>query len=191
MRYLPFFAFFVFIFSCSGDYSPKPSGYFRIELEDPVYQEYKDSSSLFSFNIQQMAVTEVVLENKEGEWLDIVYPSLGAKIHCDFWHINSHLDLVKLSEDSRGFVYKHVVKADRILEQSYAVPEKEVYAIVYDVGGNVPSPVLFVITDSVQYFFRGSLYFYSIPNQDSIAPVKDYIRSDIEEIIKSFSWNRE
>ena len=191
MKQLPLFIFCIFIFSCSGDYSPKPSAYFRIELKDPVYQKYKDSSSLFSFNIQQNAVIEIVPENEDGGWIDVVYPSLDAKIHCSFLPIKSHFDLLKASEDSRKFVYKHVVKADRISENSYAVPENKVYAIVYDVDGNVASPVQFVVTDSVHYFFRGALYFNSVPNQDSVAPVKDYIRNDIEEIIRSFSWNCE
>ena len=191
MKHLPLLILCVFIFSCSGDYSPKPSAYFRIEMEEPVYREYKDSLSLFSFNIQQNAVVEYVPEGKDGEWLDVVYPSLDARIHCSRLPINSYLDLVKNSEVSRELVYKHVVKADRISEQAYAAPENKVYAIVYDVEGNVPTPVQFVITDSVHYFFRGALYFYSIPNQDSIAPVKDYLRNDIEEIIRSFTWNRE
>ena len=191
MKQLLFFISCIFLFSCSGDYSPKPSGYFRIELKDPAYQKYKDASSPFSFNVQQDAVIEVVPENEEGNWIDVVYPSLDATIHCSFLPINSHLDLQNASEDSRKFVYKHVIKADRISEQSYAVPENKVYAIVYDVEGNVASPVQFVVTDSTRYFFRGALYFNSVPNQDSVAPVKDYIRNDIEEIIRSFSWNRE
>ena len=191
MKHLMLFVFCLFIFSCSGDYSPKPSGYFRIELENPVYQRCEDFASGFSFNIQQNAIIEIVPENEKGEWLDVLYPSLDAGIHCTFLFLNSHLDLANASEDSRKFVYKHVIKADRISEQLYAVPENKVYAIIYDVVGNVASPVQFAVTDSVHYFFTGSLYFNSVPNQDSVAPVKDYIRNDIEEIIRSFSWNRE
>jgi len=67
MKHLPLLILCVFIFSCSGDYSPKPSAYFRIEMEEPVYQEYKDSLSLFSFNIQQNAVVESMFRKERME----------------------------------------------------------------------------------------------------------------------------
>ena len=35
-------------------------------------------------------------------------------------------------------------------------------------------------------FVRGSLYFNNIPNQDSIQPVLDFIKQDIEHIFETF-----
>ncbi|MDR1369789.1 MAG: gliding motility lipoprotein GldD [Dysgonamonadaceae bacterium] len=188
MKYLSFFILCLFICSCSGDYSPKPSGYFRIGLEEPVYRQYVDSSSHFSFNIQQKAMIEIVPDTTDGERFNIVYPSLNARIHCSFLPVKSRNDLIKASEDSRRFAYVHVIKADGIFEKAYSDPENKIYALVYDIDGNVASPLQFVITDSVHYFFRGSLYFNVIPNQDSIAPVREYIRNDIKEIVTGFRW---
>ncbi len=190
MKYLSIFVLSILFFSCSGEYSPKPFGYFRIDLEDPTYQRCTDFPS-FSFNIPQSSTIEVVPDTTNGEWFNIVYPLLDAKIYCSFLPINSRNDLIKVSEDSRKFVYKHVIKADGISEQSYSVPDHAVYAIVYDIDGNVATPLQFVVTDSIHYFFRGSLLFNSVPNQDSVAPVTKYIRRDIEEIIRSFKGNRE
>ncbi|MDR3062008.1 MAG: gliding motility protein GldD [Dysgonamonadaceae bacterium] len=191
MRVPAFFFLFIVICSCSGDYSPKPSGYFRIEPEQPVYRQFRDSLALFSFNVQQQASVSAVADTVDGDWYNIDYPSFDARIYCTLLPIRSGKDLIAASEDSRKFVYKHVPKADGISEKSYSDPENGVYALIYDVNGNVASPVQFVITDSVHYFFRGALYFNLVPNQDSIAPVKDYIRNDIQEIITSFRWLHE
>ncbi|GHV23944.1 gliding motility lipoprotein GldD [Bacteroidia bacterium] len=192
MRFHTFFFLFIFICSCSGGYFPKPSGYFRIELEQPVYRQFKDSSALFSFNIQQQANIMAVVDTVEGDdWFDIDYPSLNARIYCSLLPIRSGKDLIAVSEDSHKFVYIHAIKADGISEKSYSDPENKVYALIYDVDGNVASPVQFVITDSIHYFLRGALSFNEVPNRDSIAPVKDYIRNDIQEIITSFRWLHE
>jgi len=48
----------------------------------------------------------------------------------------------------------------------------------------------FVITDSTKHFIRGALYFDNVPNKDSIAPVADYIRQDMMQLIESFSWKQ-
>jgi hypothetical protein len=37
---------------------------------------------------------------------------------------------------------------------------------------------------------RGALYFDNIPNRDSIAPVLDYIHTDIQHFIENFQWKR-
>ncbi len=190
MKYLPLFILCILFLSCSGDYSPKPSGYFRINLDVPIYREYTDSASLYSFDIQQNSTIEIVPDTAKGERFNIVYPSFNAKIYCSFLPVNSRKDLIELSEESRKFVYVHVIKADGITEKAYSDPENDIYALIYDLDGNVASPLQFVVTDSVHYFLRGSLYFNSIPNQDSIAPVKNYIRNDVEKIITSFKWNR-
>ncbi len=192
MKYLFLFTLSLFLFSCSGDYSPKPFGYFRIELEEPVYNECTDSFSLFSFNIQQNSAIEILPDRTKEVWFNIVYPALDAKIYCSYLPIQSPGDLVKISEDSRKFVYKHVIKADNITEQPYFDPQNKVYALIYDIDGNVATPIQFVITDSIHHFFKGSLlYVNSVPNQDSTALVTEYIRKDIKEMISSFRWKRE
>jgi len=50
--------------------------------------------------------------------------------------------------------------------------------------------VQFVLTDSVDYFFRGALYFDTRPNKDSIAPVLDFIYQDIVTLMESFEYKK-
>ena len=68
-------------------------------------------------------------------------------------------------------------------------PEREVYGILYDVEGEVASQLQFFLTDSTDYFFRGALYFNCRPNPDSLAPVLNFIHSDVEKLIETITWN--
>jgi gliding motility-associated lipoprotein GldD len=63
-----------------------------------------------------------------------------------------------------------------------------VYGIYYEVGGNAASALQFFVTDSIKHFLRGSLYFYNTPNADSIAPVLNFIKPDVMELIKTLKW---
>ncbi|MCC8172861.1 MAG: hypothetical protein LIO65_00175 [Odoribacter sp.] len=55
--------------------------------------------------------------------------------------------------------------------------------------GNTASPAQFFVTDSVKHFLRGALYFNERPHNDSLAPVIDYLRKDIEVLMESISFN--
>jgi gliding motility-associated lipoprotein GldD len=67
-------------------------------------------------------------------------------------------------------------------------PEQHVYGMVYEIGGNAASSIQFHVTDSSQNFLRGALYFYAMPNADSLAPVISFVRSDIDHLLKTFKW---
>ena len=61
------------------------------------------------------------------------------------------------------------------------------YVVTFSHTSNLPlSPGFF--TDSTEHFFRGALYFNCQPNQDSIAPMLDYMREDIVRLMESFEW---
>ena len=80
------------------------------------------------------------------------------------------------------------IKADDITEQPYVDDSAKVYALLYELKGNTASAIQFVATDSVKHFFRGALYFNNTPNQDSVAPVREYIREDIIRLLESLRW---
>ena len=172
--------------SCSESPSPKPYGYFRIEPENPEYNVYRNNIG-YSFLLSSKTRIETIPDTMEGKWFDIVYPSLNAKIHCSYLPVTS-FNFPEAAEDSRNFVYRHTIVADAIREQIFSNPGKKVYGIQYNLKGNVASPIQFVLTDSSSHFFRGALYFECIPNQDSLAPVIEYIQKDITELMNSFSW---
>ena len=171
--------------SCS-DYSPKPKGYFRIEIPDHNYTSFTNYPQ-FEFDISTQVVVKEVPDTTEGEWFNLIYPSLNAQIFCSYLPITKDR-FAENAEESRKFVYFHVIKAESIKEEAFQNPEQNVYGIVYEVAGNVATPIQFVLTDSIRSFFRGALYFDNPPNQDSIVPVLEYINKDIQVIIESFRW---
>ncbi len=85
-------------------------------------------------------------------------------------------------------VKNHITKADAINEQVISNRENKVYGILYDLKGNTASAVQFYVTDSIKHYLRGSLYFATEPNPDSLAPVIDFFREDIIHLIETLKW---
>lgn len=180
-----FTLFFVLLSSCSN-YMPKPRGYFRIALPEKEYVEYSEEGYPYKFEIANISKVERHATTDDPYWIDVVYPSLNAKIYCSYKPVNKNLQ--EITEDARNFVYKHTSKADDITEQPYMNDSLRVYAVMYELKGNTASGIQFVATDSVKHFFRGALYFNNTPNKDSIAPVQQFVREDIIHIIETLEW---
>jgi gliding motility-associated lipoprotein GldD len=66
--------------------------------------------------------------------------------------------------------------------------QRRVFGIVYEIEGDAASQMQFFLTDSVNHFFRGSLYFYNSPNADSIAPVLNFLNDDIMRVAQTLQW---
>ncbi|HQV77909.1 MAG TPA: gliding motility lipoprotein GldD [Chitinophagales bacterium] len=180
--------------SCNEHYTPKNKSYFRIEFpNERIFTTYSNNICPFTFEYAtygfiQKDSTNTQELNEHPCWFNIIYPEYKAKVYLSYSSINSLNTLDKLIKDSYKLTFKHTVKADYIDETSIKGIHKNVSGILYDVGGNAASSVQFYVTDSVQHFIRGSLYFYSAPNVDSIAPVAAYFRDDVIHLVKSIHW---
>ena len=168
-------------------YAPKPTGYYRIDLPEPAY--HWQAFPAFDCSISEQAHITEIPSPGDGDFFNLVYPRWNAQVYCSYFVIKKN-NLTQFSEESRKFVYRHIVKANAIREQRFENEEHRVFGILYDIRGNAASPLQFVLTDSVRSFFRGALYFDNIPNQDSIAPVLEYINKDIQVLMESFRWKR-
>jgi gliding motility-associated lipoprotein GldD len=172
---------------------PKPKGYFRIDLPEKKYTQYNDTvkqdKSLpltFEYPIYGKISFDQNLNNEPG-WFNIDFPAYNARIYLTYKNVNN--DLEDLMEQTyRINVKNHISKADAINEQIIDDPENKVFGILYDLKGNTATAVQFFVTDSVKHFFRGSLYFKSEPNPDSLAPVNEYFREDIIHMIETLRW---
>jgi gliding motility-associated lipoprotein GldD len=178
---------FFCVLSCREVHNPKPRGYFRIVFPEKEYSRF-DSNCNFTFDYPSYAI--IVPDNEadaEPCWLNVVFPEFRAKIHLSYKEIKSRDALYSLIEDSREMVYKHTVKADAIKETLIIQPE-HVYGLLYDLEGNSASVIQFFLTDSLNHYLRGALYFHVKSNRDSLDPVIDFIRDDISHLLKSFHW---
>jgi len=178
--------FFIIITGCRNSYSPKPMGYPRVDFPEKNYVLY-DAAGPYSFEYPAYARIEADQDpNSEPWWINIRFPSLNGTIHISYKAVQNNLETY--IEDSRTLVYKHATKAENIEETPVIDPENKRYGILYDLSGNVASGVQFFLTDSTTHFLRGSLYFNSTPNKDSLYPVIRFVRDDIIHLIETTRW---
>lgn len=178
----------VFLVCCTQDYSPKPRGYFNIKFPEKKYQTYT-SNCPYTFDYPEYAK---VLPDTQADakpcWLDVAYPEFNGRIHLSYQPITSRQQFNQLVEDARTFAFKHTVKATAIDEGIISYPDRNIYGIYYSIDGNTASSVQFFLTDSTKNYLRGALYFNEQPRLDSIQPVLDFVKKDIDVMIKSFKW---
>lgn len=186
----------LFIGSCKEITAPKPRGYFRIDLPK---KEYISSDGALagkkelplSFEYPVYGEIDFVKESDmEPGWFNIDFTGFKAKIYFTYMDVNGDLPLL-MEETYKMNVKNHIVKADAINEQVIDNPNENVYGILYNLKGGTATAVQFFVTDSVKHFFRGSLYFNAVPNQDSLAPVIDFFKEDIEHLIETLKWKEE
>lgn len=172
----------------SGDYSPKPRGFFRIKFPEKKYQEYSEGCP-FTFNYPQYAKIEPDKKAGAGNcWLNMQFPQFNATLHISYDRIADKRMFNELVEDSHKLAFKHTVKASAIDEGTISNPVKKIYGIYYTIDGNAASSAQFYLTDSTKNYLRGALYFNNEPRLDSIQPVLDFIKKDVNVMIKSFKW---
>ena len=175
------------LLSCSRPVAPKPYGYYRITLPEHSYQLFEQNSYPYSFLYSSSATIQPVQYENERYWINIVYPTLNASIHCSYKPVRGNLR--QLTDDAWEFVFNHAIKASAIPEHAYENPEARTYGIFCELKGNTASPMQFFLTDSTRHFFRGAVYFNCVPNQDSLAPVIEYMQEDVLNLIETLRWN--
>ncbi len=117
------------------------------------------------------------------------FPDTRVKFIITYKALNN--DLEKYVEDIHTLAYKHIIKADDIIEKPVSFPDRKVYGLIYDIRGNTASSLSFYLTDSSRNFLSGALYFSVIPNKDSLAPVIRFFTQDIDHLIETLNWNNQ
>ena len=175
--------------SCSNEYTPKPRGYFRIALPEKKYTVL-DSIYPYTFEYPAYAViTNDPQSPEEKNWINIEMPAFHGRIHISYKPLTEKNSLVQYTEDTRTLAFKHMAKASGIRQIAIADPDRKMYGIVYEINGmSAASPYQFYLTDSTRHWLRGSLYFDAIPNNDSLAPVIDFVKTDIQHLFETIRW---
>ena len=167
---------------------PKPPTYLRLELPEHSYKNYSDDC-LYSFDVAKSYLVKKV-SDEDGVTChkDIDLGKLNGSIHMSFINMTEPLSTyVNYVNDK---IDEHKVKATGIEDKQYLFNNKRVYCTFFELKGDVASPFQFYITDSTSKFVSGVVYFNSTPNYDSIRPSLDYLKIDLERMIKSFEWKK-
>ena len=172
--------------ACNPVSTPKPYGYYRITTPDTSYVPFSSQYPAYPYDFALSSNAQVQVRNEEPYWINIWYPALDATIHCSYKPVQRNLR--ELTNDALEFVYRNASYATSIPESGYTHPEADVYGVLFDLEGNTASSCQFFVTDSTRHFFRASVYCNCPPNADSLAPVYNYLRTDIIRMVESFAW---
>lgn len=166
---------------------PKPKGYFRIDLPEKNYVSV-DTIEKYAFEVPSYAVlTGDPFSPQEKNWINVEVPQFKASIHLTHKDVNGNLS--EYLEDVHTMLTKHLQKANGMNDSLIVNPEHQVYGMLIEMDGKgVATPLQFYLTDSTANFVRGALYFNFVPNNDSMQPVIDYLRQDIDRMISTFEW---
>lgn len=178
---------FVIMLACKEDYYPKPKGFLRIDLPVKSYAEFDTS---FPYSFEYPAYAQLDFRNQvEGEkyWMNIDFPTFKGVIHFSYKPVNDNLQAY--INDAHTLVSKLIPNADNISHRAYVDEENRIFGLVYEIdGAGAASPCQFYVTDSSKHFLRGALYFNVRPNNDSLAPVIEFLKEDIDHLIESLLW---
>src|SRR5690606_27187874 len=146
---------------------PKPKGYFKIDLPTHQYRQFDSAHYPFTFAypVYGHITRDTNLLSDEGAayWLNVDIPELNATIYLSYKAINQEYPLARLVDESYRLSYAHDVKADYI-KTPQIVTDQGLIGVYYNVGGNAASSYQFFVTDTLQHFLRGALYFNVTPN---------------------------
>ena len=181
MRNLSFFFLSLFFISCDQEIIPKPKAYLSLEYPKKAYQKLPISRP-YTFDVLESSV----LKDEQKSWLKITYPALKASIDITYRELDANI--LELVKEAEKLVFKHTLKAEEITSKDFLNTKKKVFGSMYEITGNAASQIQFHATDSTKNFIKGSLYFYTKPNYDSILPAVAYIKKDILRLMETLKW---
>ena len=180
------FSLIILFSACEEVYNPKPKAYLRLAFPEKVYIPF-NSNCPYSFQAPNYSI--MLKQDKHKDyycWYDLSFLPFNGDLHLSYKALDNNL--AEYIEDARNLTYKHAIKANNIIETPINRDSAKVYGIVYELKGNTASALQFFLTDSSEHFLRGALYFRASPNSDSIAPVLNFVKQDIDYLIESFEW---
>lgn len=173
--------------SCEPAYAPKPRAFFRISLPEKSYQHFSGNYP-YSFEYPVYAVVRPdPFSAAEPYRVNVDIPQFSATLHISYKKINNNL--ADYLNDIHRMLSKQITKASGIREDMITNGEDRVYGTIYHIRGlGVASSCQFYVTDSTRHFLRGALYFNVMPNNDSLAPVIEFLKEDIQHLVSTLQW---
>lgn len=176
--------------ACTEDPVPKPRGYPRLDLPEQTYAAWSGTCPFaaevppYALMLDKPGTTQAMADT--ACFVTMRFPGQRASVFLTCRRIQG--DLRQLIEDAHAFKDKHEAMAARIRSERVDHDSARVFGTMFDVEGNVASPMVFYLTDSTTRFLYGSLYFDARPNADSLEPVTTRIREDLRHFARTLKW---
>ncbi|SHE71253.1 gliding motility lipoprotein GldD [Flavisolibacter ginsengisoli] len=181
-----------FVLSCNSDYTQKPRGYYKIDLPKKQYRLFDQPGYPYSFEypvygkiVKDSTFFEEKTENPY--WINIDFPSLNGRFYISYKEIGKN-KFDSLVNDAYTLSYKqHTYRASAIQPEPFTTASG-IEGVFFTLKGNAATSSQFFATDTVRHFLRGALYFNVTPNEDSLAPVTNFLREDLRHLINTLHW---
>lgn len=174
--------------TCSEDYLPKPKGFNRIDLPVADYQSLVDTFP-YSFQYSKYAnVSRDTFHLAGRYWINLNYSDYAATVQLTYKNLRSPSnDINLLLDDAYELSARHNIKAYSIQESILSIKNGQ-KASVIELEGEVPSQFQFFTTDTTNHFLRGALYFNVADKNDSLAPIIEFIKADVVQMLNTLEW---
>jgi gliding motility-associated lipoprotein GldD len=180
------------ILGCNSEYTQKPRGYYKIELPKKQYQLFDQPGYPYSFEypVYGKIVKDSLFFDEKTEnpyWINIDFPSLNGRFYISYKEIGKN-KFDSLVNDAYTLSYKqHTYRASAIQPEPFTTASG-IEGVFFTLKGNAATSSQFFATDTVKHFLRGALYFNVTPNEDSLAPVTNFLREDLRHLINTLRW---
>ncbi len=187
-----FIIFCLFVFACNSDYTQKPRGYFKVDLPPKSYQKFDQLGYPYSFEFPTYGhiIKDSLFFDQQAEnpyWINIDFPQFNGRIHISYKEIGKN-KFDSLVNDAYTLSYKqHTYRASAIQPAPFTTPSG-VEGVFFTLKGNAATTSQFFATDTIKHFLRGALYFSVTPNEDSLAPVSNFLKEDLQHLINTLQW---
>lgn len=192
LRIIPILLVAISIIACSSDYTPRPRGYFKIDFPEKKYTSFSQHGYPFSFEypVYGKIVKDSLFFDQQPEnpyWINIDFPEFNGRVHLSYKEIGKN-KFDSLVNDAFTMAYKqHTTMASAINPEPFTTANGD-GGYYFTLKGNAATSNQFFVTDSVEHFLRGALYFAATPNADSLQPVNEFLRKDVQHLINTLRW---
>jgi gliding motility-associated lipoprotein GldD len=192
-RRIILFLFCTGLVACNSDYIIKQRGYFKIDFPPKAYQSFNVPGYPYTFEypVYSKVIKDTSFFDQQPEndyWINIDFPQFHSRMHISYKKIGKENQFDSLVNDAFTMSYKqHTYKASAIEPVPFTTP-KGVEGIFFTLKGNTATANQFFVTDTTRHFLRGALYFDATPNEDSLLPVNQFLKKDLEHLINTLQW---
>jgi len=184
--FLLFIIAYSIFFSCENSLLPKQSGFLKMDFKDPKYKIFEDENSLIDFYYNSSFVD---IEIKNPQIISLQYPEFNLSMDLFSDNMRERKDLDNNLTDFSLILDTHSIRSNGIIMREYENIDKKVYGKLFEITGDVASPIKFYLTDSVSNFISGSINLKFKSKYDSIYPLIQYVKNDILVLFQSINWN--
>jgi gliding motility-associated lipoprotein GldD len=198
------------LLACNSNYTSRKKGYFKIDLPEHQYQVFNKQDFPYSFEypvyanvIQDSTYFDSTPEN--NYWINLDFPAFNARLFMSYKIIGGLAPYKIKQADGRYKDSLGVNQFDLMVNDAFNLTNKNdviassikdslmrnpsgISGVFFKVGGNAATASQFFLSDTTKNFIRGALYFDATPNADSLRPVQEFLRKDLEHLITTFKF---